>query len=104
MYVANSPMSVSSSWVNRTGEKGREGKGEIYKFLNCLAECSAVIILVNELQHADQCSPDDDWLTEDGVSGVTGLNTRQESQIRTSSALSSLLTSSSTSALNRGSL
>ena len=55
-------------------------RGDIYIFLDCLGECSGVIILVNELHHSYQCPPDDDWLTEDGVRGVAGLNTRQKSK------------------------
>ena len=38
-----------------------------------LGECSRGVVLVNELQDPDQGSPNDDWMTKDGVSCVPGL-------------------------------
>ena len=38
-----------------------------------LGECSRGVVLVDKLQDPDQGSPNDDWMTKDGVSCVSGL-------------------------------
>ena len=38
-----------------------------------LGECSRGVVLVDKLQDPDQGSPNDNWMTKDGVSCVPGL-------------------------------
>ena len=67
-----------------------------------LGECSRGVVLVNELQDPDQGSPNDDWMTKDGVSCVPGLE--RDTSFKTFISYITIPTSSSTSGLNLGSL
>ena len=59
--------SVTKLWVSLM-LKSLEKK--INLFVTCLSECSGGVVLVDELYHSDESPSDNDWLAEDGVSGV----------------------------------